>query len=168
MALGGWAWAVAAGAAVSHFVQANAFETGRKSYRRWVYGATWIRQNLESAREPRPFQRVLGGAYLLTSSLSDPGAARVEAAMDAQIALGGARAEAARGLYRDLYAPLIRKSAVLSGNSRTLIAFVSLLAASPLWFFIFEMTALNAALAALIIWRGRRNARLIEGLKALV
>ena len=51
IALGKWAWAVAAGGALSHFVQANAFETGRKGYRRWVYGATWIRQDLTGARE---------------------------------------------------------------------------------------------------------------------
>ena len=166
-ALGGWAWAVAAGGALSHFIQANAYESGRKSYRRWVYGATWIRQNLAGAGEAGALQKILGRIYLATSALSDPGSARVEAAMEAQISVGGARADAARNLYRDLYAPVVRGSAVLSGNSRTLAAFLSLLAASPLWFFVFEMTVLNAALAVLILWRGRRNARLIAGLERL-
>ncbi|HEY5107880.1 MAG TPA: CDP-alcohol phosphatidyltransferase family protein [Caulobacteraceae bacterium] len=164
--LGLWAWALAVGAALSHFIQANAFETGRKSYRRWVYDATWIRQNLAGAQGPGPLQRLLGGAYLAMSTLSDAGASRVEAAMGARIIVGGAAADSARRLYRETYAPLIRKSAVLSGNSRTIAAFLSLLAGSPLWFFIFEMTALNATLGLLIAWRARQNARLIAALAA--
>ncbi len=165
--LGVLAWPIAFGAALSHFVQANAFETGRKSYRRWVYGAAWIRQTLASAQEPGPFQRLLGGAYLAISGLSDAGAPAVDTAMGARVAQGGALADSAKRLYREIYAPLIRRSAVLSGNSRTIAAFLSLLAGSPMWFFIFEMTALNAALVVLVAWRRRQNGRLLEGLRGM-
>ena len=168
LALGRWAWLAAAGAAISHFVQANAYETGRKSYRRWVYGATWIRQNLAGGKGVEGLRGALGRLYLLASAASDPGAMRLDAAMQTNIDASGERAAAARALYRKAFAPLVSRSGVLSGNSRTIAAFLSLLAASPLWFFVFEMTALNAVLMLLIVARARRNGALIADLRSLV
>jgi len=167
VALGSWAWAVAAAGALSHFIQANAFETGRKGYRRWVYGATWIRQDLTGAREAGPVQRLLGEVYLRLSRVTDPGGGDLEAKMSARTAAGAQQAQAARRLYRETYAPLVARSAALSGNSRTVAAFLCLLAGSPLWYFAFEVTALNAVLAALILARARRNARLATALRAV-
>jgi phosphatidylglycerophosphate synthase len=167
VALGNWAWALAAGAALSHFAQANAFETGRKNYRRWVYGATWIRQDLTGAREAGFVQRLFGEIYLRISRITDPGGDAVDAEMSARTLLGADEAQGARRLYREVYAPLVARSAVLSGNGRTLAAFLSLLAGSPLWYFLYELIVLNAALAALIRGRARRNARLAGRLRAL-
>ncbi len=162
--LGGWAWAIAACAALCHFVQANVYETGRKTYRRWVYGATWMRQNLDSLAGAGAVKGALGGLYLCVYNLSNPGEARVEAAMARRLAEDGCSAAAARALYRALYAPVVKASAVLGGNTRTMAAFLSMLAGTPLWYFLFEIGALNAALVGLTIWRRRRDGTLLTGI----
>ncbi|MBA3810114.1 MAG: CDP-alcohol phosphatidyltransferase family protein [Caulobacteraceae bacterium] len=155
LGLGAWAWAVAA--ALSHFIQANAYETGRKTYRRWVHGATWMRQNLESLNRSGAVQGLLGDLYVGLSVLVSPGEARLEAVMEPRLAAGGETAQALKGHYRRYFAPVVKASAVLGANSRTIAAFLAILANRPLWFFLFEVVALNLALAGFTLWRGRRN-----------
>jgi phosphatidylglycerophosphate synthase len=162
--LGPSAWAIAAIAAACHFVQANAYETGRKTYRRWVHGATWMRQNPDGMAQAGAAGGVLAGAYLWVSNLFNPGEAAIEAAMGPALAGGAASAGAARGLYRRLYAPLVKASAVLGGNTRTLAAFACLLVGAPLWFFAFEIVVLNLALIALTIWRRSGDRALLAAL----
>ncbi|MEO8925642.1 MAG: CDP-alcohol phosphatidyltransferase family protein [Caulobacteraceae bacterium] len=162
--LGVWAWAVATAAALCHFVQANAYETGRKTYRRWIHGATWMRQNPDTLADADLVRRLLSGLYLGVSNLANPGEAQIEAAMGPRLAEGPASAAAARNLYRQLYAPVVKTSAVLSGNTRTIAAFLSMLIGGPLWFFLFEIGFLNLALAALTLWRRRRDRALPAGL----
>jgi hypothetical protein len=99
-------------------------------------------------------QRGLGAFYLAVSNLFSPGEAAVEVAMRAD----------AGPLYRRLFAPLVSASGVLGANARTLAAFLAILAGSPLWFFLWEITALNVALAALTLTRARRNAQLVAAL----
>ena len=162
--LGPSAWAIAVVAALCHFVQANAYETGRKTYRHWVHGATWMRQNPDGVGQAGAAGSVLAGAYLWVSNLFNPGEAAIEAAMGPALAGGAASAGAARGLYARLYAPLVRASAVLGANTRTLAAFACLLAGAPLWFFLFEIVILNLALIGLTAWRRRRDRALLAAL----
>ncbi|MDQ2859721.1 MAG: CDP-alcohol phosphatidyltransferase family protein [Pseudomonadota bacterium] len=162
--LGGWAWAIALAAAACHFVQANAYETGRKTYRRWVYGAGWMRQNPDSLAQTGALRNLLGGAYLWVSNVANPGEGEIESAMATRLAVDGASADAARARYRELYAPLVKASAVLGGNVRTLTAFLAVLAGAPLWFFAFEIVILNLALAGLVVWRRRLDRALLGGL----
>ncbi len=157
--LGASAWAIAATAAVSHFVQANAYETGRKTYRRWVYGAAWMRQGFSGAN---PMQRALSGLYLLLSDLSDPREAEVTAAMTASG--GGTPTDAARELYKNLYAPLVKQSFILSSNTRTIVGFLSMLAGDPIWFFLFEIVGLNLAL----VWLWLSRTALADRLKVAI
>jgi hypothetical protein len=167
--MGALAWVLALTAALSHFLQANAYESGRKTYGRWVYGAAWMRQSLGAVEAKGVAQGALGRLYLRVSSLTDAGEARVEAAMAGPLEAGGERAAAARNLYRDLFAPVIRSTSWLSGNTRTLAAFLSMLIppGSPAWFFLFETTALNLVLVRLVMIRRRRNAALIQRLESL-
>jgi phosphatidylglycerophosphate synthase len=160
--LGPWAWAAAAAAAASHFVQANVYETGRKSYRRFVYGAPWMRQTGAGVGGPGAW---LAGLYLAVSNLTGPGEAQAEQAMDAALAAG--KTQSARALYRQRFAPLVKASGVLDSNTRTLAAFMAILAGRPLWFFAFEFTALNLALAVLAAARLRANHDLAVALAAL-
>ena len=153
--IGPVAWAVGLVAAASHFLQANAYETGRKAYRHFVYGASWMRQT--GAGEGGP-GAALASFYLGISNLLSPGEAAAERAMDA------APGETARGLYRETFLPIVKASGLLASNARTMWAFLAVLAARPLWFFLFELTVLNAALVVLALWRGQANARLVERL----
>lgn len=157
--LGGWAWGIAALASVCHFVQANIYETGRKSYRHWVYGAAWMRQGFSGANA---LQRLLSGLYMGVSRLASPGEGRIEAAMNRTG--GGAPTASARVAYREVFVPLVKTSGVLGGNARTLAGFFSLLAGSPLWFFLFEIVVLDLALIALTLLRVRRNKDLLARL----
>ena len=153
--LGAAAWIMAFAAGVSHFFQANAYETGRKTYRRWVYGAAWMRQGFSGANL---LQRALSSLYLMISSLADPREAQVTSAMSASGK--GTPTDAARRLYQDLYAPLVKRSFILSSNTRTLVGFFSMLAGDPLWFFFFEIVGLNLALVWLWLSRSALAGRL--------
>jgi phosphatidylglycerophosphate synthase len=160
---GGWAWAVAIAAAAAHFVQANAYETGRKAYRRFVYGAAWMRQTGAGLAGPG---KTLSDLYLAVSDLSSPGERRTELAMAGVIAAG--HATEARQLYRERFAPLVKASGIMDSNTRTVAAFLAVLAAQPLWLFVFELTALNLALVGLAIARSRANRELVRRLATLV
>ena len=161
---GPWAWVIASTAGASHFLQANVYETGRKTYRRWVYGAEWMRQTSASAAGQRGPQRALASLYMAVSNLASPGEARIEAAMAPALAGDAESAAVARALYRDLYAPLVKSSGVLDSNTRTIAAFASVLAGSPMWFFLFEITVLNMAL----VWLGRERRRRDDQLVSLL
>ena len=158
----GWSaawWAVGAG--VAHFIQANAYETGRKTYRRWVYGAAWMRQT--TGAEPAT-SGWAGRAYIAFSNLFSPGEAVREAAMEPVIAAGGAPAADARARYRASQAPLVKRSAILSSNTRTLAAFLSMLAGSPIWFFAFTLVVQTMAMVLMLIIRARNNRSLAAAL----
>ena len=159
-----WAWAIASIAGASHFVQANVYETGRKTYRRWVYGAEWMRQTSRAPAGRRGPQTALAGLYMAVSDLASPGEARIEAAMAPAMAGGAGPTARARRLYRDLYAPLVKRSGLLDSNTRTIAAFASMLAGSPVWFFLFETTVLNIAL----VWFGRERRRRDDQLVTLL
>jgi phosphatidylglycerophosphate synthase len=152
--LGAWAWAVAAAAAASHFLQANAYESGRKTYRRWVYDAPWMRQ---TGSGTSGVGAALGRFYLAISAALSPGESAIEAVMTSRIAAGERSAGEARRLYRQAFAPLVKASGIMGANVRTTAAFLSILAGSPLWFFLFELTSLNLALVVLALMRRRTN-----------
>ena len=61
----------------------------------------------------------------------------------------------------------MKASGVLSGNTRTIAAFVSILAGSPLWFFLFELTSLNLAVVIIAVMRRRTNLALASRLEAM-
>jgi phosphatidylglycerophosphate synthase len=154
--IGMWAWAIAVTAGACHFIQANAYETGRKSYRHWVYGAMWMRQTAGANPSGNPIARGLGSFYLAVSSLADPGGDRVEAAMT-----GHAATQDARQLYRELYQPVVKASGILDSNTRTLAGFASMLVGNPLWFFVFEIVVLNVSLGVLTMRRRQADANLV-------
>ena len=160
----GWAWVLGGAAAMSHFVQANAYETGRKTYRRWVYGAAWMRQTAGSSRG---LPGVLAGFYVGLSQILSPGEGALESVLEPIASRGNAEADQARLRYSEVFAPLVKGSAVLSGNSRTIAAFISLLLGGPTWFFVFEIVALNLALVAVVLSRGRRNRALARELSVV-
>lgn len=154
--IGMWAWAIAVTAGACHFIQANAYETGRKSYRHWVYGAMWMRQTAGANPSGNPIARGLGSFYLAVSSLADPDGDRVEAAMT-----GHAATQDARQLYRELYQPVVKASGILDSNTRTLAGFASMLVGNPLWFFVFEIVVLNVSLGVLTMRRRQADANLV-------
>ncbi|HEV2365547.1 MAG TPA: CDP-alcohol phosphatidyltransferase family protein [Caulobacteraceae bacterium] len=152
--IGPLAWLAVVAAAGSHFVQSNAYETWRKSYRRAVYGATWMRQNLQALAVAGPLQALIGRIYVAVSSGFGGG----EEELERTVGLAADPAES-RVRYRRAFAAQVRAGCVLDSNTRTLATFAAMLAGSPLWYLGFEALALNAVLAGLLIWRSRLRRR---------
>jgi len=146
---------LALAAAACHFVQANGYETGRKTYRRWVYGAAWMRQT--QSQGGNIFQRLLGGLYIGLSNLMAPGETRLEQVLEPKLAQGGEAAADIRAAYRRAHVFIVKRSGLLSSNSRTLAAFLAVLVQRPSWFFVYEIIVLNGVLLAVLVARAVRN-----------
>ena len=152
--VGAWVWLLAVFVGASRIVQANFYETVRREYRSWVYGASWIRQDLQAAASgPR---RSVGGAagalgrlFLAVSTRVTPDSSVLDAAVAARAAEGAAGLERARAVCRERLTPAVRRASVLSANSETLVIFLSMLAGSPVYLFAYVAVLLNAAYALL-------------------
>jgi phosphatidylglycerophosphate synthase len=171
-AWGLWAWPITALAAASNAWQANFYESGRRNYWRWVYGANWIKQELaaEASRSPsagRRFLIALGRIYLAASAKVTADEHPVEAVMGRLLASGPAPAEAARELYREAKIGSIKRSSWLGENHKTMVLFVSMLFGTPLWYLLYVGVALNAVLMLTIRQQMAGNARLTAKLESL-
>lgn len=161
--LGPWAWGIGLAAGLAHFVQSNAYETGRKTYCRWMSGARWMRQAQPGANGVRG---ALGGLYMAVSNAFSPGEAGIEEAMAPFAEAVGPDMDRARRLYRESMAPLVKQSGLLSGNTRTLASALSMLVGGPLWYFLFEIVVLNIVMAWVLARRQKINRRLAVMLRA--
>lgn len=157
-ALGTTAWVLAIGAGVSRMVQSVFAESSRRSYQWWAYGVPWIQHNRTAATG-------IGGAltrvYLAASAILTGATTRMNAIV------AGAKADPAE---RQRIARLARESgeaflvlpAALGANPRTIILGLSMLAGSPLWFFLVEATVLNVVLAIAVVAQRRQCRRLVH------
>lgn len=144
-----WVLVVAAGA--SHIVQANHVEVQRRSYQWWVYDKPWLRvshERADSATRKGGLGR-LAAAYLGVAS----GVASSSSLIDAEVAAaahdpvnGPARREAIRAAARKEARPLLRTLVVLGPNPRAIVLGLSMLAGSPLWYFVYQVVVLNLLL----------------------
>ena len=162
--LGPWAWAVATAAALSHAVQSNAYEAGRKTYRHWVYGAVWMRQRPDFSRS---FAGLANRAYLGAASFFSPGEAEVETEIANTDLQDEATQVAFRRLYQSRQVDLVQASRVLGPTTRSLAVVLSILAGSPLWYFVYEIFLLNIVLAVFVALRGRANMAVVRELGRL-
>ena len=171
--VGPWGWALTVVSGASRAFQAVCYETARRTYRRWVYGVNWIRQDLAKAdAETQP-----GGAgklgvrlaaiYLGASAWVRADDSRIEALMAEILPKGGAHAAQARALCQAECRPLVKRASWLSTNWETIGVFLTILAGSPLYFLAFQAVAINLVMAAVVIGQKRSYARLEPRLEAL-
>jgi len=169
--IGGWAWLMAAAAGLSRAVQASAYEGARRNYRRWIYGARWIRQTLDLAAvgggAAGRIKVALGRAYVAISAAVSAEDAEVERAMLAASQRGGAAGQRAQALYRARFLPVVKGASVLSANYRSLAAFLSVLAGAPLYFLVYEAVVLNLVLVQLVRRQAGANRALATELEGL-
>lgn len=141
----GWAiWVLVVVAGFSRIVQANFYESQRRQYLLWVHGVPWLRSSASKAGNEAQGNSVFaraGRAYLWLAGWLAPGDAMVDAGLaDARDSAGlRARLEAAGPAA-------LSGSSLLGANYRTLALGASMLAGSPVWFFLFEATLLNLVL----------------------
>lgn len=150
------AWPLATLSGACHFVQANAYESWRKSYRHFGYGAAWMDQTFRGVRQPGAgwAGRVVAGIYLALSGVFLAN----QAAVGEAVRQGGTTA---RERYREAYAPLVRRAAWLSSNTRTIALCAAVLLGAAIGYFIFEIVILDVALAALVLGRRRVDRRFL-------
>lgn len=158
MGAAGWAWMVAAG--ISHIVQSNHVEVQRRQYQWWVYGTTWIRLNhqADSATGKSLFGGIVS-AYLAIASGMTPHALRIDAAV-ADSEGDPARRDAIRAAVQDESPPLLALCKVLGPNPRAIVLGLSMLAGSPLWYFVYQAIVLNLLLVVSVVAHNRAAKRI--------
>jgi phosphatidylglycerophosphate synthase len=151
--MGGSAFLLAAGAGLSHFVQATAYERQRQLYEYIVLG----KPTLIAAPE-RVSSGLLQRLYRLYLSVQQAFSGerqlvRVLATAEPEIAAAG------REQYRRLFRPVVHGWSLLSSNYRTVALFVACSAGAPVAFLWWELVGLNVAMVLLRGWTYRRHQR---------
>lgn len=140
--VGAWTWVLTVGAGASRIIQANHYEVQRRQYQWWVYGVPWLRTSAgEGALSP------FGAAYLQLAQRIGAQAPAIDAALDRADG-DPARLEQIRAAIRRRGPALLGSLLLLGANYRTIGLGLSMLAGSPLYFFLFEGVLLN-----LLLWR---------------
>ena len=156
--LGALGWVLAVGAGASRIVQSVFAESSRRSYQWWAYGVPWLQHNRTAATG-------VGGAlsrlYLRVSEVLTGATARMNALVGGAEADPPERQRIAR-LARESGASFLALPAVLGANTRTIILGLSMIAGSPLWFFLVEATLLNVVLVVGVIAQRRQCRRLVD------
>ena len=144
--IGPWAWVLMLAAGASHAVQANHVEVQKRCYQWWVYGTPWLRQTrkADSFTGSGISGRLLGG-YLALASSTTHGSARVDAAMLATEHDPAAR-ERLRAAARAESPRLMPILKLLGPNPRAPILGLSMIAGSPLYYFLWLVVGLNLVL----------------------
>lgn len=145
-------WGLGLANFVSRVLQANYYESARRNYRQWVYGVGWIRNNLSGNEANRAgsgwggLSEALARFFLRVSRYVSADAQEVEAALMRLSQGAPEKAEQARALYRSHQIRALKQASFLSMNTQTVALFLSMLAGSPLYIFLFGAVAQNAVL----------------------
>ncbi|NJM51775.1 MAG: CDP-alcohol phosphatidyltransferase family protein [Sphingomonadales bacterium] len=143
-------------AGLSRIVQANHYEVQRRQYQYWVYGTAWLRTPVQQSVSLNFIMRSLAYIYLFLGKILAPGAAKIEACID-RAASDITHIEANRQVIKCAYLPVLKGLSPLGANYRTLVLGASMLAGSPVYFFLYEAIVLNVILAR-SIWKCRNTA----------
>jgi hypothetical protein len=164
--LGGWAWALAVAAGLSHILQTNHSETQRRLYWWRAYGVPWLRSAAADGhkvfRGGNWINRLIGWGgvlYIWLSNLMSPSANPIDAAL--ANAQGDPRAtQRIRAMIRRASRPGLVLQKALGANPKTLIIAAAIAAGSPLYYFLTTVVALNLLLVISIVHHKRVDARL--------
>lgn len=168
--IGAWAWILAVAAGASHIVQTNHAETQRRLYLWRAYGVPWLRNAAASGdavfRKENWFTRYFGFwavGYVWLSNRMTPSANPIDAALAK--AKGDPRETGRiREMVRAAFGPGLFLPKALGANPKTLLMGASMLAGSPLYFFLAMIFAVNLILLASIVHHRKVAARLAAAL----
>jgi hypothetical protein len=168
--LGGWAWALAAVAGASHIAQTNHAETQRRAYLWWAYGIPWLKHARERGdevfREQNWFSRTfswMARDYLKLAYWMAPNSARLDALVE-ETAGDPQRLARIHDTVRQSWRANLVFEKIVGPNPRTIMLGLSMLAGSPLWYFLGEAVLLNAILVASVMHHNRVGRRLVAQL----
>ncbi len=144
----GWvSWPIMVAAGLSHIVQSNHVEVQRRSYQWWVYGVPWLKTTHASqdATTRGSGLGALAAAYLRLAAGVTPYSAAIDTAVE-QAQQDPGRLTAIRSSIRAEMPPLMLVWKFLGPNPRAIVLGLSMLAGSPLWYFIYQAVVLNILL----------------------
>ena len=148
----GVAWAITIAAGLSHIVQSNHVEVQRRQYQWWVYGVPWLRNtHKEGSETARSGFGALVSLYLGMATGLTPHALKIDAAVAAVMEHDPARLERLRAAVRAEAPPLLRLCKLLGPNPRAIVLGLSMLAGSPLYYFIYQAVVLNGLLVFSVV-----------------
>ncbi|WP_421851465.1 CDP-alcohol phosphatidyltransferase family protein [Novosphingobium sp.] len=149
----GWAWFWTLAAGASHIVQANHVEVQRRFYQHWTYGTPWLHNS--SGNEQVLFSDKRGVGWLLRAFVAgylrlaagmSPNALRIDAAVIKAMANDPALLARIRAEVQREQRPLLGMLRYLGPNPRAILLGISMIAGSPLWYFLYLSVALNLLL----------------------
>ena len=145
--IGMGAWAIMTAAGLSHIVQSNHVEVQRRQYQWWVYGTPWLRNTHDQndATAKGGFGALVS-FYLSLASGMTPHALKIDAAVDKAIAQDPAALDSIRAAVRAEAPPLLFLCKLLGPNPRAIVLGLSMLAGSPLYYFVYQAVVLNVLL----------------------
>ena len=159
--IGGWAWLLAALSGGSRILQSNHSESQRRTYLWRVYGVPWLKNAYAAGggglEKPGLFARIFEpGArlYVALAAATNRQSDRIDALIARREEQPGGRELVSRLCRRVQRTPL-KVQTILGPNLRTVALGVSMLAGSPLWYFLFEIAPLNL----LLVWSKRLQRR---------
>ncbi len=150
----GWAWFWTLSAGASHIVQANHVEVQRRFYQYWTYGVPWLHNS--NGADRALFResggigwllRIIVAGYLRLAAGMSPNALRIDAAVTRAMADDPAMLAQIRTEVQREQRPLLSLLRYLGPNPRAVLLGISMIAGSPLWYFIYLSVALNLLLA---------------------
>ncbi|MCC2978710.1 MULTISPECIES: CDP-alcohol phosphatidyltransferase family protein [unclassified Sphingomonas] len=156
--LGGAAWVLAVAAGASRIAQSVFAESSRRSYQWWAYGVPWLQHN---RARPAGIGGALGRIYLAASAVLVGATSRINALVASAEVDPTERQRIAR-LAREAGPSFLSLPGMLGANPRTIILGLSMLAGSPLWFFLVEITLLNLLLVTGIARQHAQCRRLVD------
>jgi hypothetical protein len=159
--IGHVAWAITVAAGVSHIFQANHVEVQRRQYQWWVYGVPWLRNthNAESATAKSRFGLLVSASLRVASGMT-PYALRVDEAVAAATDRDPGALERIRMAVRGEAPPLLLLCKVLGPNPRAIVLGLSMLAGSPLYYFVYQTLALNLLLVVSVVLHNKAAQRI--------
>ena len=149
----GWAWFWSLAAGASHIVQANHVEVQRRFYQHWTYGTPWLHN---ANRDDGALFRDKGGigwllravvaGYLRLAAGMSPNALRIDAAVIRAMQSDPALLTRIRTEVQQEQRPLLALLRYLGPNPRAVLLGLSMIAGSPLWYFLYLSVGLNSLL----------------------
>lgn len=159
------AWMLTVGAGLSHIVQANHVEVQKRSYQWWVYAKPWIRQTRDKAdqRTKEGASGALVSLYMYVGGKFAGNTPQIDDAVD-DAQNDPARLEAIRAAARREAPRLLGILKVLGPNPRAILLGLSMLAGTPLWYFLWLVVGLNLLLVASIRMHNAAAARILAAI----
>jgi len=149
--MGGAAWALAVAAGVSRAFQSVFAESQRRTYQWWAYGVPWLQNSTSQGADHGSGIGVkLSQLYLWAWHKMAGPTQTVNALVQSAEHDPAERARIAQ-IARRTGSAILPTVAIIGANPRTILLGLSMIAGSPLWFFLIETVAFNIVLVVAIV-----------------